>query len=179
MTESTQTTPTPDSSQRCGRRGRGGRCVARALFAAALFGVVAVGAYVGASHAHPGMRGGHAAFGLGGNFDPESAARRIDAMVGFALADVDASAEQKSRIAEIAKAALADLTPMRAEHKAARARAVELLSATSIDRPALEGVRLAELKLADAASQRITRAAADAAEVLQPAQRARLADKLK
>ncbi len=179
MTQEHQTQAGPGPSSRCNRPGRGGRLLFRALFAAALFGVVAAGAYVGASHAHPGMRGPHAAFGMGGNFDPETAARRVDAMVGFALADIDATAEQKGRIGQIARAALADLQPMRTEHKAARARAVELLPAPSIDRAALESVRQAELKLADSASRRITLAMADAADVLQPAQRTRLAEKLK
>ena len=40
---------------------------------------------------------------LHGSFDPESAAKRIDAMVGFALADIYASAEQKGKIGEIVR----------------------------------------------------------------------------
>ena len=76
----------------CGRHGhhhrRGG--FFRGLLAGALlFGVIAGAAYVGSSQAHPGMRGGHGM--LHGSFDPESAAKRIDAMVSFVLADVDAS----------------------------------------------------------------------------------------
>ena len=164
----------------CGRHGhhhrRGG--FFRGLLAGALlFGVIAGAAYVGSSQAHPGMRGGHGM--LHGGFDPESAARRIDAMVSFALADVDASAEQKGKIGEIAKGALKDLLPLRDEHKAARAKAVELLSAATIDRNAIEQVRAAELKLAETASKRLTQAIADAAETLQPAQRAKLAEKMK
>ena len=149
----------------------------RGLFAGILlFGIVAAGAYVGSSHAHPGMRGGH---GMMHNFDPENAPKRIDAMVSFALADIDATADQKSKIGEIAKGALKDLMPLRDEHKAARAKAVELLSAASIDRNAIEQVRAAELKLAETASKRLTQAIADAAEILQPAQRAKLAQKMK
>ena len=154
----------------------------RGLFAGVLlFGVVAGASYIGSSHAqggmHPGMRGGHSM--MFGNADPESAAKRIDAMVSFALANVDANAEQKAKISEIAKTALTDLMPLRDEHKAARAKAVELLSAATIDRAAIEQVRASELKLAETASKRITQAIADAADTLQPAQRAKLAEKMK
>ncbi len=164
----------------CGRHGhhhrRGG--FFRGLLAGALlFGVIAGAAYVGSSQAHPGMRGGHGM--LHGSFDPESAAKRIDAMVSFVLADVDASAEQKGKIGEIAKGALKDLLPLRDEHKAARTKAVELLTAATIDRNAIEQVRASELKLAETASKRVTQAMADAAETLQPTQRAKLAEKMK
>ncbi len=175
-------TPTTASNDdgRCNRHGhhhrRGG--FFRGLFAGAvLFGVIAGAAYVGSSQAHPGMRGGHGM--LHGSFDPESAAKRIDAMVSFALADVDATAEQKSKIGEIAKGALKDLMPLRDEHNAARSKAVELLSAATIDRTAIEQVRASELKLAETASKRLTQAMADAAEALQPTQRAKLAEKMK
>ena len=167
-------------ADRCGSRHhhhrRGG--FMRGLFAGALLiGVIAGASYIGSSYAHPGMRGGHGM--LHGSFDPESAAKRIDAMVSFALADVDATTEQKTNIGAIAKSALKDLMPLRDEHKAARTKAVELLSAATIDRAAMEQVRAAELKLAETASRRITQAMADAAEALQPAQRAKLAEKMK
>lgn len=177
-------TPSPASLDPAGKEGRCGHHqhrrggFLRGLFAGALlFGVVAGAAYVGSSHAHPGGRGAHAMWQ--GNFDPESAGKRIDAMVSFALADIDATTEQKAKIGEIAKGALKDLMPLRAEHKAARAKAAELLSAPTIDRAALEQVRAAELKLAETASKRITQAVADAADTLQPAQRAKLAEKMK
>ena len=169
-------------ADRCGSRHhhhhhrRGG--FMRGLFAGALLiGVIAGASYIGSSYAHPGMRGGPGM--LHGSFDPETAAKRIDAMVSFALADVDASAEQKAGIGAIAKSALQDLMPLRDQHKAARTKAVELLSAATIDRAAMEQVRAAELKLAETASRRITQAMADAAETLQPAQRAKLAEKMK
>ena len=178
LTPATPATQADDGH--CNRHGhhhrRGG--FIRGLFAGALlFGLVAGAAYVGSSHAHPGMRGGYGM--MHGSFDPESAAKRIDAMVGFALADIDATAGQKAKIGDIAKGALKDLTPLRDEHKAARTKAVELLSAATIDRNAIEQVRAAELKLAETASKRLTQAMADAADALQPEQRAKLAEKMK
>ena len=152
----------------------------RGLFAGAvLFGIVAGAAYVGSSHAQGGMgnHGRHAMWG--GQFDPETAGKRIDAMTGFILADIDATPEQKTKISGIAKDALKDLMPLRDEHKAARTKAVDLLAAPTIDRAAMEQVRASELKLAETASKRVTQAIADAAETLQPAQRAKLAEKMK
>jgi len=150
----------------------------KGLFAGALlFAVVAGGAYVGSSHAHPGAAGRHAMWH--GNFDAESSAKRINAMVGWVLADVDATADQKTKIGNIAQAALKDLMPLRDEHKAARAKATELLSAAKVDRDAIEALRASEFKLAETASKRMTLAIADAAEVLEPAQRAKLAEKMK
>ena len=61
----------------------------------------------------------------------------------------------------------------------ARTKAVELLAAPTIDRAAMEQVRAGELALAETASKRVTQAIADAAETLQPAQRAKLAEKMK
>ena len=166
---------------RCGGRHqhhhRGGGFL-RGLFAGALiFGVVAGAAYVGSSHAQGGGPGRHAMWH--GQFDPETAGKRIDAMTSFMLADIDASAEQKTKISGIAKDALKDLMPLRDQHKAARAKAVELLAAPAIDRAAMEQVRASELALAETASKRVTQAIADAAETLQPAQRAKLAEKMK
>ena len=43
----------------------------------------------------------------------------------------------------------------------------------------MEQVRASELALAETASKRVTQAIADAAETLQPAQRAKLAEKMK
>lgn len=165
---------------RCGGRHhhhrRGG--FIRGLFAGALlFGVVAGAAYVGSSYAHGGGPGRHAMWG--GQFDPETAGTRIDAMTSFMLADVDTTLEQKNKISAIAKDALKDLLLLRDEHKAARAKAVELLAAPAIDRNAMEALRASELKLAETASKRVTQAIADAAETLQPAQRAKLAEKMK
>ena len=178
-TTSTSPGATPDTGKpACNRHShrRGG--IWRKLFGATLLvGLVAGAAYVGAGHAHPGMRGGYSM--MSGAFDPETAAKRIDAMVSFALADIDATAEQKTKVGEVAKSALADLMPLRTEHKAARDKAVALLSAETIDRAALETVRAAELKLAETASKRLTQAIADAAETLQPAQRAKLVEKMK
>ena len=53
----------------------------------------------------------------------------------------------------------------------------EALAAPTIDRTKIESLRADRMKLADAASQRMTTALVDAAEVLTPAQRADLASR--
>jgi periplasmic protein CpxP/Spy len=109
-----------------------------------------------------------------GPMSPEEMARRIDKGVDRILSTVDASAEQKQKVASIAKQALSELRPMREQHRAARKQAIDLLSAPVIDRAALEKVRSDELQLGDNASKRLTTAMADIADVLTPDQRAKL-----
>ena len=170
-----QTNQAACESRKAKHRGHWGR---KLLVVVAVFGVIATGSYLGAKSAQAFGAGRHAMWG--GHASPEVTGKRIEAMVSFILADVDASADQKSKIADIAKTAFADLAPLRAEHEAARAKVIELLVATpTIDRAALEVIRVAELRLADTASKRVTQAVVDAAELLEPAQRARLVEKMK
>jgi Spy/CpxP family protein refolding chaperone len=57
-------------------------------------------------------------------------------------------------------------------------RAHQLLTAPAIDRAALEELRVQQMQQMDLISKRILVAVADAAEVLTPAQRAKLAGHL-
>jgi len=68
-----------------------------------------------------------------------------------------------------------DLAPLRGQAMETRRQAIELLSAPNVDRAAIEKLRAAKIQHADNASRRLTRALADAAEVLTPAQRKDLA----
>ena len=125
----------------------------------------------------PGGHGhhGHHRHGMFSEMTPEQASKRIDKMVNWVLDDVGASAEQKQRVAQIAKEAVQEMMPMRTQHKAARGRAVDLLAEPTIDRAAIEQLRVEEMQLGEAASKRLTKAIADAAEVLTPEQRVKLA----
>lgn len=150
----------------------------RWIMAAAIAGVVGILSVTGISYAKDAM-GGHCHHGRGMQHDmtPEAMSQHVDAMVNHMLAD--GTPEQKAKVADIAKAAFKDLYPLRQQHQAARQQAVTLLTQASIDRAALEQVRADELRLADQVSRRITQAVADAAEVLTPAQRLRLAEHMK
>jgi len=128
-----------------------------------------------------GWGGHHRGHGHGwhrGPMDTEEMARRVDKAVEWVLSDVGASAEQKTRVAEIAKQAIADLAPLRDAHRTARRQALDLFSAATIDAQAIEGLRAQQLSSADDASRRLTRALTEIAEVLTPEQRVQLRERI-
>ena len=114
-----------------------------------------------------------------GAMDADSMGKFIDWRVSAMLSKVDATPEQKTRIADIAKTAARELGPLREQHQAARNRAMELLVQPTVDRGALEKLRADELQLAETLSRRATQMLADAAEVLTPAQREKLVQRWK
>jgi protein CpxP len=127
------------------------------------------------AQAHGPMMGG---FGWGGgSADPAVTGKRIDGMVQWMLADIDASDDQRTKIATILKAAANDLAPLRQQHMQARRTTMQLLAAPTIDRAQLESIRVQQIQLADTATRRMTQAMADAAEVLNSDQRAKLVAK--
>ena len=65
---------------------------------------------------------------------------------------------------------------LRAQLADGHRRAAELLGQPTVDRAQMETVRAEHLRLLDEASRRLTGALADAADVLTPEQRRRLAD---
>jgi protein CpxP len=141
---------------------------------AAILGALALSA---CHHGGPGWHHGPGA--MSGQMTPEEASKRIDKAVNWVLDDVDATADQKQKVSGIAKGALADLIPLRDQHHAARVKALELLSQTTIDRAAMEQLRAQELQLADTASKRVTQALADIADAITPEQRQKLVEQFK
>ncbi len=123
-----------------------------------------------------GGRHGHGHHGWGGRgpVDPQKMAERVDRGVDRVLSQVDASDEQKRKVATIAKQTLTELAPMREKFRAARRSGVELLAAATIDRAAIERLRAEQLQAADSLSRRISAALVDVAEVLDAGQRAKL-----
>jgi periplasmic protein CpxP/Spy len=100
---------------------------------------------------------------------------QLDRMLQHLYVEIEATDEQKQRLAPIVKDAARELAPLRQKFRAARAQALELLTGERIDAAAIESLRVEQLRLADDASRRFTRALADAAEVLTLAQRKELA----
>src|SRR3954462_9725138 len=90
----------------------------------------------------------------------------------------DASSEQKSKINAIAQKAADDIFELRAKHLEARKQVIATLTAPAIDRAKLETLRADQMKLAEAATKRITDAVADIGDVLTPAQRADLGQRI-
>lgn len=155
----------------------------RRVFGALAAGAAAIGvslAFHRAAHAHgPDHRGRFMRGSMGplGPMDPETMGRRIDAMVAYALADVDATVEQRSRIGAIVKAAANDLMPLRQQHRDARKQMADLFVAPTPDRGRFEALRVSQMQLGDTFTRRASQALMDVAEVLTAQQRATLAQK--
>jgi Spy/CpxP family protein refolding chaperone len=113
---------------------------------------------------------------MGGAPTPAQIDDRIDRMTKHMAIELDATADQQAKIAGIAKSAVGDLRALREKAQAARAQAVTLLTAQTIDRTAIERLRTEQIALAETASKRIAQALADVAEVLNPEQRKKVAD---
>lgn len=120
----------------------------------------------------------HARPFFGQALDPAAAEDRADRMVRHLAIEVDATAEQQERLRGIVRAAVRDLVPLREKAMNARQRARELLTATTIDRSAIEALRADQMALADQATRRFSQALADAASVLNPEQRRKLAERV-
>ena len=132
------------------------------------------GGYAGKSFAH-GPFGGHGA--MSAPLDPAQMDERVERMVRHFALEADATPEQKERLTTIAKDVARDLAPLREKMRAARTQGMALLAAPVLDRVAIEKLRAERISLADSTSKRVTLALADAAEVLTPEQRTKLAER--
>jgi len=167
------TDPQPTAATSAPRRRRVWPLVTAAALAATLVGSLA-------THALSQHRFGHwhgPGF-MSGAIDPADAEERIDKAARHLAIEIDATPEQQERLRTIAKAAVKDLLPMREKAHAARQRARDLLTQQSVDRAAIEAFRAEQMQLAETASRRIAQAIGDAAEVLSPEQRRKIADYL-
>jgi len=159
----------------CHRGAHRGLRFGRVLFVIAIAAAAGVaGGFAGKSFAHGpfGQRGGFSA-----TLDPAQMDERVERMVKHFAAEVDATPEQKDKLAAVAKDLARDMAPLRDKLKAARSQGIELMAAPTLDRAALEKLRAGQIALTDSSSRRITQALADAAEVLTPEQRKKLAER--
>jgi len=113
-----------------------------------------------------------------GPLDPATIDQHLDRMLKHLYVEIDATDEQKQKLEPIVKQAAKDLLPLRDKARATRKQAMDLLAADTIDRGAIEALRAEKLQLADQASKRFTQALADVAEVLTPAQRKQIAERI-
>jgi Spy/CpxP family protein refolding chaperone len=165
--ETTQATPGADKPRR--------HFVRNVAIATAIAGLASVAGIKALAYGHGGWhRGGF----MGAAIDPAMMDEHLDRMLKHLYVEIDATEAQKQQLAPIVKAAAHDLLPMRTQFQEARRQAVDLLSRERVDRAALEALRADQLRLADQASIRFTQALADMADVLTPAQRTQLAERI-
>jgi periplasmic protein CpxP/Spy len=157
------------------RRGVRIAAVALIVLAAGAAGSVATNAFNGGFMPMPGA-GMHAHFI--GPADPVQIEKRVERMIKHFAVEVDATTEQQDKLTAIAKAAAKDLLPLHEQLHASRKQALDLLTAPTVDRAAIEKLRADKLALADGASKRIAQALADVADVLTPEQRKAVGDRL-
>ena len=115
---------------------------------------------------------------MDGQIDPADAAKHIERVIKHLAIEVDATQDQTAKLVAIAQAAVKDLMPLRDKVSADRKQAVELFSASSIDRTAIEKLRAEHIGLAETATKRIAQAIGDAAEVLTAEQRRTLVERI-
>lgn len=135
---------------------------------AALVVAIGIGAGVVAATGSGWHGGGH--HGAMRDFAEWRLTRALDA--------VDATPQQKERIMAIAEAAHDELAPMMEEMRGTRGELAGLLAEPVIDTAAVEQLRASRMAALDGASERAVAALLEAAEVLDPAQRAALAARL-
>lgn len=167
----------------CGMRRNGRRGGALFVLVAALI-AGAAGGYVGKSYAHGHFGGGMGgpmgmSMGMGGPMDPAKVDTQVERMIKHFAVEVDATVAQRDKLTAIAKAAAKDLLPLRDKLQSGHQQALAIAGAPTVDRAAIEKLRGEQMALADTASKRMTQAMADAAEVLTPEQRQKLAQRVK
>lgn len=106
-----------------------------------------------------------------GPIEPAEMEQHLDRMLKHLYVEIDATEDQKARLEPIVKQAAKELAPLRESLHAGRREAIELLTGERVDTAAIEALRAKQIGLADEASRRLTRAVAEAAEVLTPEQR--------
>jgi protein CpxP len=125
---------------------------------------------------HRSHWGGHGGFRH--EMNAADAQEHVDHMVKRFARHADLTADQQTKIATIAKAAATDLLPLHQQLHDAHQKALALFRQPTIDRAAAEALRAEQIARFDAVSKRLTQAVTDAAEVLTPEQRAKMADRI-
>jgi protein CpxP len=169
-------TPQPAGGSHCSRANRHGSRFGKLLFVVGIAAAAGfAGSYAGKAFSM-GPFGHHAALGV--TADPAKMDAHVERMVKHFAAEADATPEQREKLTTIAKDLARDMAPLREKLRTARTQGVQLLAAPTIDRAALEKLRVEQIALADASSKRMTQALADAGEALNPEQRKKLAERM-
>jgi len=108
--------------------------------------------------------------------DPEEVRERIGFVSDRVLGYVDASEQQRVAIDGILDRSVEEGFTLMGEREGLHERLSVLLTASEVDRDALEALRARQIELADAVSRQLTNHLAEIAEVLTPEQRGELAE---
>lgn len=119
-------------------------------------------------HDGHGMHG-HGMAGQGGMMGGAMMQRMLD--------QVGATADQKSRVHEIFKAAREDARKQRDAHRALHQQVMQAFSAPVVDARTVETLRQQMLAQQDQSSRRMMQAMLDASQVLTPEQRQKMAER--
>ncbi len=175
------TTPAGDgtsSSSSCRghrRSSHGGRFFRMLTLFLALGGTIAL---VKFAFAGDGGFGGFGKCHRGGEVTLEEAQSHASKGAKWILREVDADDAQTEAASAIVASAVEDLYGMKAEKEALKDAFTDALTADVVDRNQLHTLRQQGLVQAEQASRRVVDAVADLANVLTPAQRVELAEKL-
>ena len=102
----------------------------------------------------------------------------VQRIVAHTLDSVGASADQEAKIHDIIAAKFVEVAPNPEEHEAMRKQALDLLAAPTIDRAAIEKLRVEAAARFDAKSKAFVGGVEEIADQLTPEQRVKLADEL-
>jgi Spy/CpxP family protein refolding chaperone len=114
----------------------------------------------------------------GGPIDPARLDEHLERKLKHLYVEIDATEAQRQKLEPIIKQAAKELMPLREKVRDARRQGMALLTAPSIDRGAIEQLRVEQITAADDASKRFVRALADVADVLTPEQRKTVAARM-
>jgi periplasmic protein CpxP/Spy len=148
----------------------------RMTFALVIAGATLVGGVAALANG-TGMCGWH--HGMSGTHSAADVTAHVDHMLKHLYVEIDATDAQKAQITPLVNQAVNDLLPLHTQLQAAHTQAIQGLTASPVDRAALEASRVAHLQLADQASKRLVQLMADVSDVLTPAQRSAFAAHLK
>lgn len=104
----------------------------------------------------------------------EEIEKRINRIVRHVAVEIDATPEQTVKITSLLTAVAREMKPVHGDFHAAGEKIRDLLTASTIDRAALEKLRAERIADIDARSRQLVTAMADVAEVLTAEQRATL-----
>lgn len=174
MSDPAPATGDANTGRQCGGRCRGrGRA---AFFVIALVALTAIGTSLATrafSHGPMWHRGG---FGM--TMDPTEIDSRIDRFMRHFAIEVDATKEQQTRLAEIAKKAAAEALPLRQKLMGGRDRGRDILTQAKVDRAEIEKLRTDQIAVHEQLSRILAGAVADASDVLTLEQRKKIAERM-